>query len=104
MFDLSSYDLPSLAVQPMLRMLRAANTAVDAQFYDVQLLWLKLYTRGVTVTTDMARQGVGAAHGVEAVNAAVRFVNLSALADPEGAILVIDARDRRSSMPRIERP
>ena len=88
---LSSFDLPSLAVQPMLRALRHVNTAADSLFYDVNLLWLRLYTRGITVTTNMAQKGAAAENSVAALEAAARFMNLSALANPEGAILVIDA-------------
>src|SRR5208283_2503087 len=39
--SLPSYNLPSAAVQPMLRACRYGNTAVDALFYDVQTLWLR---------------------------------------------------------------
>jgi hypothetical protein len=89
---LSSFDLPSLAVQPLLRTFRYGNTALDALFYDVGSLWLRLYTRGVTVSTQMAQQGSDAAEGgLATLQAAARFVNLSATASPEGSILVIDA-------------
>ena len=88
---LSSFDLPSLAVRPMLRALRHVNTAANSLFYDVNLLWLRLYTRGITVTTNMAQKGAAAENSVAALQAAAKFMNLSALANPEGAILVIDA-------------
>jgi len=88
---LYSFNMPSLAVQPLLRTLRYANTVADTLFYDVGLLGLRLYTRGVTVTTNMTQPTIAAQTTVATLQAAAKFINLSALANPEGSILVIDA-------------
>jgi hypothetical protein len=89
--DLADYDLPSAMVQPFLRAFRYVNTAADALFYDVELLWLRLYTRGLLLSTDMTKPFAAAQDRLAAWQAAAKFVNLSALADPEGTILVVDA-------------
>lgn len=88
---LSGFDLPHWLVVPLLRAFRHCNTAADTLFYDVNLFWLRLFTRGITVTTaDPSGPGV-AQDSVSAMQAAAKLINLSSLADPEGVILVIDA-------------
>ncbi|HME04783.1 MAG TPA: hypothetical protein VKG38_17300 [Solirubrobacteraceae bacterium] len=78
----------------MLRACRYGNTAVDALFYDVQTLWLRLWTHGVTLSTQMTPlNGPAAQGGLQAVtDAAAQLINLSAKTSPEGSILVVDAR------------
>jgi len=76
--DLSTYNAPAFAVLPLLHGLRYWNTSVDALFYDVQRLWLSLYTRGVTVSTAMDRQGAAATNGLEALSAPPRGSSTSA--------------------------
>ncbi len=88
-WDLARYDLSAVMVQPLLRAFRHTNTAADALFYDVGLLWLRLYTRGVMLSIKMP--SAAAQNGVETLKAASNLVDLSAFANPEGVILVIDA-------------
>jgi hypothetical protein len=88
-WDLARYDLPSVMVQPLLRAFRHTNTAADALFYDVGLLWLRLYTRGVMLSIKMP--SAAAQNSVETLKAASNLIDLSAFANPEGIILVIDA-------------
>jgi len=88
---LSDFDLPKRMVIPLLWAFRQTNTLADALFYDVGLLWLRLFTKGTLVTTSNSATPAATQDGVAALQAAFKFVNLSALANPEGAILVIDA-------------
>lgn len=90
-FRLANFDLPHRIVEPLLRTFRHFNTAADSLFYDVNLLWLRLFTHGITVTTADPTAPSVAKDSLTALQAAARFINLSAVADPEGVILVIDA-------------
>ena len=89
---LAAFDMPRAAVEPLLRSLRMVNTAADALFYDVGVLWQQLFARGIRVSTAIspaaAPRGQTAAFGTMAAH----VVNLSALTDPEGVILVVDAQ------------
>ena len=87
--DLVPYNLSPVMVQPLLRAFRHTNTAADALFYDVGLLWLRLYTRGVMLSIKMP--SAAAQTSDETAKAAFHLINLSASANPEGVILVIDA-------------
>lgn len=71
---------------------RHINTAADTLFYDVGVLWLRLYTRGISVTTSINQPEAVASNGLAAYAAAANILNLSAAASPEGAILLVDAR------------
>src|SRR5271169_6521626 len=88
---LAAFDMPRAAVEPLLRSLRMVNTAADALFYDVGVLWQQLLARGIRVSTAInpaaTRRGQTAAYQTIATH----VVNLSALTDPEGVILVVDA-------------
>lgn len=88
---LTDFDLPHRFIVPLLRLFRQFNTAADTLFYDVNLLWLRLFTHGITVTTTNPTVPAAAQDSLKALQAAAKFINLSALADPEGVILVIDA-------------
>ncbi|MBW7962465.1 hypothetical protein [Bradyrhizobium sp. BR 10261] len=89
--ELKSFDVPREFVEPLLWVFRQSNTLADALFYDVGLLWLRLLTRGITVTTANSQFAASAQDSVAAAQAAAKFINLSAHANPEGAILVVDA-------------
>ncbi len=91
---LAAFDVPRAAVEPLLRSLRMVNTAADALFYDVGVLWQQLFARGIKVSTaiDPAAARPGQTAALPTMPADV--VNLSALTDPEGVILVVDARTR----------
>jgi hypothetical protein len=88
---LADFDLSHRLVVPLLWTFRQLNTAADTLFYDVNLLWLRLFTHGITVTTANPTASAAAQDSLTALQAAAKFINLSALADPEGVILVIDA-------------
>jgi hypothetical protein len=91
-YSLASYDLPQWAVVPLLLAFRHVNTLADMMFYDTGLLGLRLWTRGVRVSTSNdAAAAEAMRNGLAAMQAAMRL-NLSALFNPEGAILVVDAR------------
>jgi len=49
----AAFDMPRAAVEPLLRSLRMVNTAADALFYDVGVLWQELFARGIRVSTAM---------------------------------------------------
>jgi hypothetical protein len=81
--SLAGFNLPPALVHPMLRACRAVNTLADLVFYDVGTLLLH-HLRGTLITTMMQRRQ-------EAPDGpALVTLNLSALADPEGTILVVD--------------
>jgi hypothetical protein len=78
------FEAPRALIEPSLRVLRMGNTALDCVFYDVGVLWTELLWRGTAVvTTDE-----GAAHATKAFEK----LDLGALSNPEGSILVVDAR------------
>lgn len=82
------FEMPRPLVEMMLRSLRLANTALDIAFYDVEKLRVELAKRGSLVT---ARGGMNA-QTIAAPELERVFSNLdlSALSNPEGAILVVD--------------
>ena len=88
---LAQYDVPHWLIVPLLRCFRHGNTALDTLYYDVGVLWLRLFTRGYTLTSANADLPSIAFNNLAAMQAAARMINLSALANPEGAILTIDA-------------
>jgi hypothetical protein len=90
---LAVFDMPRAAIEPLLRSLRMVNTAADAIFYDVDVLWRQLYARGVRVSVAIGAPGSARQAQIAAPPAMPEaVVNLSALTDPEGVILVIDAQ------------
>jgi hypothetical protein len=90
---LAAYDVPRAVVEPLLRSLRMVNTAADAVFYDVGALWRQLFAHGVVVSTEIAAARRPPPAHVAAFQAmAEHVVNLSALTDPEGVILVVNAQ------------
>src|SRR5215472_288210 len=90
---LALFEIPRAVIEPLLRSLRSVNTAVDAIFYDVGALWLRLLTRGITISVSADPRAIAAPGDLAALHALMtHVVNLSALTDPEGVILVVDAR------------
>ena len=65
--SLSLFELPRAFVKPALEMCRTFNSALDLAFYDVPTMTAELRARGATP------------------------IDLDALANPEGALLVVDA-------------
>jgi len=91
--SLAIYDVPRAIVDPLLRSLRMFNTAADAVFYDVGALYRQFFAHGIAINTDIAagrsprRGNLAAFHAM-----AEHVVDLDALTDPEGVILVIDGQ------------
>jgi hypothetical protein len=86
---LSAFELPQPFIEPLLRFLRLGNTALDALFYDVPVAVAELLWRGSVVVADGER---GGAAGLSASGRAFSRLDLSALSNPEGSILVVDVR------------
>jgi hypothetical protein len=82
MFD--PFGVSRAFVEPWVRGLRVGNTLLDTLFYDVNVLSRDLRAHGDTINVD----GDTAAR----FRNALRDIDLSALADPEGSILIADAR------------
>ncbi len=90
---LAVFDVPRAAVEPLLRSLRMVNTAADAIFYDVCVLWRSLFAQGVTISTAVDAAPSARRASIAALRAmAAHVVDLGALTDPEGVILVVDAQ------------
>jgi hypothetical protein len=81
--SLTPFNLPTALVHPMLRACRGINTLADVVFYDVGTLLLH-HLRGTLLTTVM-QQLRQAPNDPPTVR-----IDLTALADPEGTILVVD--------------
>jgi hypothetical protein len=77
---LSAFELPAAFLRPALEACRLSNTALDAIFYDVPRLVRELAARGVVV---------GAPDDSDSTGGRGRL-NLGALKDPEGSLLLID--------------
>jgi hypothetical protein len=92
--DLALYELQRPLVEPLLQMFRFCNTGLDFLFYDVGPFVAAMLAHGSVIET--AERGSSAAE-----SAAPRLVHLdlSALTNPEGSILVVDA----SRPPYVER-
>jgi hypothetical protein len=90
-YSLASYDLPQRLVVPLLLAFRHVNTLADMVFYDTGLLGLRLWTHGVRLSTENNAPTEAMRNSLAAMQAVTRL-NLSALFNPEGAILVVDAR------------
>ncbi len=80
---LSIFEAPREFVVPLLHALRMSNTALDSLFYDINVFWSELFLRGTAVVT--------ASDSAPHVTKAFAELNLGALSNPEGSILVIDA-------------
>jgi hypothetical protein len=85
---LGAFELPRPAVEPALRALRLWNILLDALFYDVCVLTMELAWRGELVTTQTARH---ARPPAPIRGPGFKTLDLGALSDPEGCILVVDA-------------
>src|SRR5471030_2376778 len=76
---LSWFELPAPLVEPALEACRLFNTGIDALFYDVP-----------TLAADLRARGEEIAGLAEGAPGAEGRLDLSALKDPEGSLLVID--------------
>src|SRR5262249_50233016 len=76
---------------PLLRMFRFSNTALDVLFYDVEALRLSLLAKNTLIHTSLAARSVS--HPFD-------FLDLTALTNPSGSIIVVDS----NSAPYIRPP
>lgn len=91
---LSIFEIPPDFVEPALRILRLSNAALDAYFYDVGVLMTELLWRGELVWTAPAPVllALGMPEAPLAIEAAgLGVLDLGALSNPEGCILVVDS-------------
>src|ERR1700737_4774079 len=75
-------------IEPALRALRLGNTALDALFYDVNRMVTDLFLHGSIVVKGTV---VSPSSGISEMTKGFSQLDLSALSNPEGSILVVDA-------------
>ena len=85
---LSWFEVPRPFIEPVLRALRLANTALDTLFYDVNTLAADLLLHGSIVVAAGESTVSSATSGM---TKAFSSLDLSALSNPEGSILVVDS-------------
>jgi hypothetical protein len=85
---LSWFEVPRPLIEPALRALRLGNTALDVLFYDVNRVVTDLLLHGSVV---VAEAGETPSSGISEMTKAFSQLDLSALSNPEGSILVVDA-------------
>ena len=80
-------------IEPALRALRLGNTALDALFYDVNRMVTDLFLHGSIVvkgTVVSPSSGISDS-GISEITKGLSQLDLGALSNPEGSILVVDA-------------
>jgi hypothetical protein len=82
--NLELYNLQKPFVEPMLRLCRLSNTALDALFYDVGALTTKLWAQHTIVDT-------GASRDTGSAGQPLQTLDLSAATNPSGSIIIVDA-------------
>jgi hypothetical protein len=82
--NLALYELQKPFVEPMLRLCRLTNTALDVLFYDVGALTSALFARGWSIDTRQPTNLASAPHPFQKLN-------LSAVTNPSGSVIVVDA-------------
>jgi hypothetical protein len=85
---LSWFELPRSMIEPTIRALRLGNTVLDALFYDVGKVATDLLLHGSIV---VAGPGEASSSHASEKGQAFSHLDLSALSNPEGSILVVDA-------------
>jgi hypothetical protein len=83
--DLAIFEPQKPLVESMLRMCRLTNTALDILFYDVGVLTAALLAKGKTIDTGVSANLASTRHLLESLD-------LSALANPSGSVIVVDAK------------
>jgi hypothetical protein len=83
--NLALYELQKPFVEPLLRLLRLTNTALDALFYDVGVLTRALQAQDTVVNTGTTRNTVSPRHPLQ-------VLDLSAATNPSGSIIIVDAQ------------
>jgi hypothetical protein len=87
--QLGWFEMPRAFVEPSVRLLRLANTVLDVAFYDVNSLIADLHARGLSVVTDPQDEEI--LHRGDMAHA-LRTLDLDALSNPEGSILVVSTK------------
>jgi hypothetical protein len=82
--DPAAYELQQPFAEWMLRAFRLGNTALDILFYDVGVLTKELFAKGDAIVTAAAKNTASAPHPL-------KFLDLSALTNPSGSVIVVDA-------------
>src|SRR5438045_1560230 len=82
---LAIYDLQKPFVEPMLRLCRLTNTALDTLFYDVGALTAALLAKGTAIDTGMPSNSATAPHPLQTLD-------LTASTNPSGSIVVVDTQ------------
>ena len=77
------FEIPRWAVEPTVRALRVGNSAFDFLFYDVNALCLSFWGGGAIV---------GTAADTTSPEELLRHLDLGAISNPEGSVLVVDAK------------
>src|ERR1700694_5935958 len=81
--NLALYELQKPFVEPMLRLCRLTNTALDALFYDVGALTATLLAQHTIINTGASLGAVSSGHPLQ-------VLDLSAATNPSGSILIDD--------------
>jgi hypothetical protein len=82
------FEVPRPFLEPTLRALRLGNTALDALFYDVNRMVTDLFLHGSIVVKGAA---VSPSSCFSEMTKGFSQLDLSALSNPEGSILFVDA-------------
>jgi hypothetical protein len=82
---LALFELQKPFVEPVLRTSRFTNTLLDFVFYDVWVLTAQLLARGEVVITQKSSNVPSTPHPFG-------FLDLSAMTNPSGSIIVVDTR------------
>jgi len=83
--NLALYELQKPFVEPMLRLCRLTNTALDALFYDVGALTTTLLAQRILINTGAPSNAAASGHPLQTLD-------LSAATNPSGSVIVVDAQ------------
>src|SRR5882724_2870209 len=82
---LAFYELQKPFVEPLLRLCRFTNTALDTLFYDVGALTAALSAKGTAIDT-------GGPNNSGATPRPLQTLDLTAATNPSGSIIIADAQ------------
>src|SRR3954452_12272079 len=82
---LAIYDLQKPFVEPLLRLCRLTNTALDTLFYDVGALTAALSGKGTAIDT-------GGPSNSGTTPRPLQTLDLTAATNPSGSIIIVDAQ------------
>jgi hypothetical protein len=82
---LAIYDLQKPFVEPLLRLCRLTNTALDTLFYDVGALTAALSAKGTAIDT-------GGPGNSGTTPRPLQTLDLTAATNPSGSIIIVDAQ------------